>query len=127
LLIFYHSLFFPKPKRTGRNAHFHFFVGQLANRILTPRFQQGFQRGTERLRPTDDDGAVFRAAKYYWMHRKASAYAATPLAFCAVFILVGMFESVYAPFSAIGCTYLLVQAPLWRADLSRSTAERIDG
>lgn len=68
--------------------------------------------------------AFVRAARYYWMHRKSSPYAATPLAFCAVFILVGMFESVYAPFSAIGCTYLLVQAPLWRADLSRSTAEK---
>jgi len=71
--------------------------------------------------------AVIRSVRYYWMHRKASPYAATPLAFCAVFILVGMFESVYAPFSVIGCTYLLVQAPLWRADLSQRTAERIDG
>lgn len=70
--------------------------------------------------------AVVRAARYYWIHRKASPYAATPLAFCAVFILVGMFESVYAPFSVIGCTYLLVQAPLWRADLSRSAAEGMD-
>ena len=70
--------------------------------------------------------AVIRSVQYYWIHRKTSPYAATPLAFCAVFILVGMFESVYAPFSAIGCTYLLVQAPLWRADLSRSTAERIE-
>ena len=69
--------------------------------------------------------AVIRAAQYYWMHRRESAYAATPLAFCAVFILVGMFESVYAPFSVIGCTYLLVQAPLWRADLSRRTADTI--
>jgi len=34
---------------------------------------------------------------------------------------------VYAPFSVIGCTYLLVQAPLWRADLSRRTADRIEG
>ena len=71
--------------------------------------------------------AVIRSVQYYWMHRKESPYAATPLAFCAVFILVGMFESVYAPFSAIGCTYLLVQAPLWRADLSRRTAERMEG
>ena len=69
--------------------------------------------------------AVIRAVQYYWMHRRESAYAATPLAFCAVFILVGLFESVYAPFSVIGCTYLLVQAPLWRADLSRRTAETI--
>ena len=67
--------------------------------------------------------ALWRAILYYWMHRKASPYAATPLAFCAVFILVGMFESVYAPFSVIGCTYLLVQAPLWRDDLSRRSAE----
>ncbi len=64
-----------------------------------------------------------RALRYYWMHRRSSPYAATPLAFCTVFILVGMFESVYAPFSVIGCTFLLVQAPLWRADLSRRTAE----
>ena len=71
--------------------------------------------------------AVVRSAQYYWIHKKHSAYAATPLAFCAVFILVGMFESVYAPFSAIGCTYLLVQAPLWRADLSRSGADKIEG
>ena len=67
--------------------------------------------------------AIWRAARYYWMHRKASPYAATPLAFCAVFVLVGLFESVYAPFSVIGCTYLLVQAPLWRADLSRAAEE----
>jgi len=71
--------------------------------------------------------ALVRAVQYYWMHRTASPYAATPLAFCAVFILVGMFESVYAPFSAIGCTYLLVQAPLWRADLAQRTAERMNG
>ncbi len=70
--------------------------------------------------------AVYRAVRYYWMHRRESAYAATPLAFCAVFILVGLFESVYAPFSVIGCTYLLVQAPLWRADLSRRTADVIE-
>ncbi|MBQ2990754.1 MAG: O-antigen ligase family protein [Clostridia bacterium] len=69
--------------------------------------------------------AVVRAVQYYWMHRKESAYAATPLAFCAVFILVGLFESVYAPFSIIGCTYLLVQAPLWRADLAQRTAEAL--
>ena len=69
--------------------------------------------------------ALVRAARYYWIHRHTSPYAATPLAFCAVFILVGMFESVYAPFSVIGCSFLLVQAPLWRADLSRSGAERI--
>ena len=61
--------------------------------------------------------ACVRAAMYYWAHRKLSPYAATPLAFCAMFVLVGMFESVYAPFSVIGCTYLLVQAPLWRAKL----------
>ena len=54
--------------------------------------------------------------KYYWAHRRESPYAATPLAFCTVFILVGMFESVYAPFSVIGCAYFLVQAPLWRAE-----------
>ena len=71
--------------------------------------------------------AVVRSAQYYWIHRKTSAYAATPLAFCAVFILVGLFESVYAPFSVIGCTYLLVQAPLWRADLNRSGADKIEG
>lgn len=70
--------------------------------------------------------AAIRAVQYYWMHRRESAYAATPLAFCAVFVLVGLFESVYAPFSVIGCTYLLVQAPLWRADLSRRTADRAE-
>ncbi len=64
--------------------------------------------------------ACVRSAMYYWAHRKTSPYAATPLAFCAVFVLVGMFESVYAPFSVIGCTYLLVQAPLWRADLRQN-------
>ena len=56
------------------------------------------------------------AFRYYWRRRKESTYAATPLAFCTVFILVGLFESVYAPFHLIGCTFLLVQAPLWRAD-----------
>ena len=70
--------------------------------------------------------ACVRAVQYYMIHRKTSAYAATPLAFCAVFLLVGMFESVYAPFSIIGCSYLLVQAPLWRADLTRSSAEEMN-
>ena len=60
--------------------------------------------------------AFIRAFRYYWLHRKMSPYAATPLAFCTIFILVGMFESVYAPFSIIGCVYFLVQAPLWRAE-----------
>jgi len=69
--------------------------------------------------------AGVRSVQYYMIHRKTSPYAATPMAFCAVFVLVGMFESVYAPFSIIGCSYLLVQAPLWRADLTRSTAEKI--
>ena len=69
--------------------------------------------------------ACVRSVQYYIIHRKTSPYAATPMAFCAVFVLVGMFESVYAPFSIIGCSYLLVQAPLWRADLTRSTAEKI--
>ncbi|MBR2942762.1 MAG: O-antigen ligase family protein [Clostridia bacterium] len=69
--------------------------------------------------------ACVRAVQYYVIHRKTSPYAATPMAFCAVFVMVGMFESVYAPFSIIGCSYLLVQAPLWRADLTRSTAEKI--
>ena len=70
--------------------------------------------------------ALIRAVQYYRIHRKSSPYAATPLAFCAVFILVGLFESVYAPFSVIGCVYLLVQAPLWRDDLTRSAAEGIE-
>ncbi|MBQ7486253.1 MAG: O-antigen ligase family protein [Clostridia bacterium] len=62
--------------------------------------------------------AFVRSFKYYWIYRTESPLACTPLAFCTVFILVGMFESVYAPFSVIGCTFLLVQAPLWRADLA---------
>ena len=62
--------------------------------------------------------AFIRAFRYYWIHRNVSPLACTPLAFCTIFILVGMFESVYAPFSVIGCTFLLVQAPLWRADLA---------
>lgn len=70
--------------------------------------------------------ACVRAVQYYRIHRKTSPYAATPMAFCAIFVLVGMFESVYAPFSVIGCTYLLVQAPLWRADLTRSGAEALE-
>ena len=57
-----------------------------------------------------------RSLAYYWRRRKESPLAATPLAFCTVFVLVGLFESVYAPFSLIGCAYLLVQAPLWRAE-----------
>ncbi|MBQ9009008.1 MAG: O-antigen ligase family protein [Clostridia bacterium] len=61
--------------------------------------------------------AFVRAFRYYWVCRQKSPLAATPLAFCTVFILVGMFESVYAPFSVIGCTFFLVQGPLWRAEL----------
>ncbi|MBQ8093742.1 MAG: O-antigen ligase family protein [Clostridia bacterium] len=62
--------------------------------------------------------AFVRAFRYYWIYRDSSPLACTPLAFCTVFILVGMFESVYAPFSVIGCTFLLIQGPLWRADLA---------
>ena len=58
--------------------------------------------------------SVFYALSYYWHRRHTSALAATPLAFATIFVLVGLFESVYAPFSLIGCAYLLVQAPLWR-------------
>ena len=60
--------------------------------------------------------AFIRSFSYYWRRRGESPLAATPLAFCTVFVLVGLFESVYAPFSLIGCAYLLVQAPLWRAE-----------
>ncbi len=59
--------------------------------------------------------ALIRSYKYYWKRRMVSPLAATPLVFCSIFILIGIFESVYAPFSLIGCCFLLVQAPLWRA------------
>ena len=34
-----------------------------------------------------------------------------------------LFEAVYAPFSVVGCAYLLVQGVLLRADLSDDGAE----
>ena len=93
------------------------------NAFLGVTYNNGFIAGILLLAYTAL--ACWRALRYYMIHRHKSPYAATPLAFCAVFVLVGMFESVYAPFSVIGCTYLLVQAPLWRADLARSSAEAI--
>lgn len=68
--------------------------------------------------------STWRAGKYYWKHRKQSPYAIVPLAFSVVFITESIFESVYAPFSVVGCAYLLVQGVLLRDDLSlRGTQE----
>lgn len=67
--------------------------------------------------------STYRAAKYYWLHRHKSLYAITPLAFSVVFITESLFESVYAPFSVVGCTYLLVQGVLLRQDLSSCGTE----
>lgn len=64
--------------------------------------------------------SVWRAGKYYWLNRQKSPYAITPLAFSVVFIMESLFESVYAPFSVVGCAYLLVQGVLLREDLASS-------
>lgn len=62
--------------------------------------------------------SVLRAAKYYWINRRRTVYAIAPLAFSVVFIIESLFESVYAPFSVVGCAYLLVQGVLLREDLN---------
>lgn len=62
--------------------------------------------------------SAWRAAKYYWRNRRRTPYAITPLAFSVVFIVESLFESVYAPFSAVGCAYLLMQGVLLREDLT---------
>ena len=67
--------------------------------------------------------SVFRAGKYYWINRHRTVYAITPLAFSVVFIVESLFESVYAPFSAVGCAYLLVQGVLLREDLTACGAQ----
>ena len=64
-----------------------------------------------------------RAARYYWLRRHKSLYAITPLAFSVVFLVESLFESVYAPFSVVGCAYLLVQGVLLREDLSLDGSE----
>lgn len=67
--------------------------------------------------------SVFRAGKYYWINRHRTVYAITPLAFSVVFIVESLFESVYAPFSVVGCAYLLVQGVLLREDLTACGAQ----
>ena len=67
--------------------------------------------------------SVCRAARYYWINRRRTVYAITPLAFSVVFIVESLFESVYAPFSAVGCAYLLVQGVLLREDLTACGAQ----
>ncbi|MDR3051355.1 MAG: O-antigen ligase family protein [Oscillospiraceae bacterium] len=58
--------------------------------------------------------SAYRAWLYYWRHRKAQPMAIAPLLLTVLFILESLFESVYAPFSVVGCTYLLIQGVLWR-------------
>lgn len=67
--------------------------------------------------------STYRAARYYWLHRHKSPLYMAPLAFSVVFIMESLFEAVYAPFSVVGCAYLLVQGVLLRADLSDDGAE----
>lgn len=58
--------------------------------------------------------SLWRALQYYRRHRD-QVLAVTPLAITVCFIMEGLFESVYAPFSVVGCLYLLVQGVLWRS------------
>lgn len=67
--------------------------------------------------------SAYRAIKYFFIHKSRSPYAIAPLAFTAVFVMESLFESVYAPFSVVGCAYLLMQGVLLRADLSQCGAQ----
>lgn len=67
--------------------------------------------------------STYRAGRYYWLHRRKSPLYMAPLAFSVVFIMESLFESVYAPFSVVGCAYLLVQGVLLRSDLMDDGSE----
>lgn len=60
--------------------------------------------------------SLWRSIVYYRTHRHRDTLAITPLAITVCFIVESIFESVYAPFSVVGCLYLLVQGVLWRRD-----------
>ncbi len=62
--------------------------------------------------------SAWRAWRYYWLRRRAEAMAIVPLLFTTLFILQGIFESIYTPFTPVCCVYLLVQGVLWRQSLS---------
>ncbi len=65
--------------------------------------------------------SAWRAWIYYW-RRRSQPMAILPFLIACVFVLESLFESVYAPFSVVGCAYLLTQGMLWRADLSPEAA-----
>ena len=67
--------------------------------------------------------SAWRAWCYYWLRRAHQPMAIAPLLLTTLFVLESLFESVYAPFSVVGCAYLLVQGVLWRENLSLPTEE----
>ena len=67
--------------------------------------------------------SAYRAWLYYWRRRRAEVMAIAPLLVTTLFILQGMFESIYSPFSPVCCAYLLIQGVLWRKSLDPPEAE----
>lgn len=65
--------------------------------------------------------SAYRAWMYYWRRRRTEVMAIAPLLFTTLFILQGMFESVYSLFSPVCCAYLLTQGVLWRQSLEPET------
>ncbi len=61
--------------------------------------------------------SAYRAWLYFWRQRHTRVMAVAPLLVTTLFMVTSLFESVYTPFSAVGCLYLLVQGVLWRKDL----------
>ena len=67
--------------------------------------------------------SAYRAWLYYWRRRHAQVMAIAPLLITTLFILQGMFESIYSPFSPVCCAYLLTQGVLWRKSLELPCSE----
>jgi len=61
--------------------------------------------------------SAYRAWLYYWRRRRVQVMAIAPLLITTLFILQGMFESIYSVFSPVCCAYLLAQGVLWRKSL----------
>jgi len=64
--------------------------------------------------------SAYRAWVYYWRRRRTQVMAIAPLLIATLFILQGLFESIYSPFSPVCCAYLLTQGVLWRKSLEVS-------
>jgi hypothetical protein len=95
-----------------RNAH---------NAFVQVAYSNGWPAGL--LFAADVAISAYRAWLYYWRRRRVQVMAIAPLLITTLFILQGMFESIYSPFSPVCCAYLLIQGVLWRKTLAPLDAE----